>query len=270
MRKTILSTLLSLAMLATLSFPTANAQDKQVFNHLSIGITTGLDGLGLELAAPLTPVLRVRAGYSLMPFLYRIPPKMLPETIEIGNSVRPLRGEAVIETFLNTDGGKLLLDVYPWMSTNFHFTVGAFINPKPALSVNADLSRVLRSDEYASYGVQIDPADYRTNITSDKQGHLYLDMKTYPVRPYIGVGFGSAVIPDRRVTVTFDLGVLIWGKPLLQSYDYSIDSAGSPVPITGELLRRNESTAKAANAIDVLGKVSIFPMFRVNVFFRVI
>lgn len=70
----------TLILLANMVFAslTLQAQDKQVFNHLSIGITTGFDGIGAELAAPLTPVLRVRAGYSLMPFLYRIPPKMLP------------------------------------------------------------------------------------------------------------------------------------------------------------------------------------------------
>ena len=48
-------------------YSTGNTKDKQIFNHLSIGATAGLDAFGLEVAAPVTPFLQLRGGYSFMP-----------------------------------------------------------------------------------------------------------------------------------------------------------------------------------------------------------
>lgn len=47
--------LAGLAALLTLICVSGQAQDRQVFNHLSLGISLGMDGLGADLALPLSP-----------------------------------------------------------------------------------------------------------------------------------------------------------------------------------------------------------------------
>ena len=53
---------------ATLATPRALAQE--MFNHVALGLSAGLDGLGIEAATNLGNHFQLRAGYSLMPFGY--------------------------------------------------------------------------------------------------------------------------------------------------------------------------------------------------------
>ena len=42
-------------------------EDYKFFNHLSAGVSLGLDGIGFDVAAPLTYNFAVRAGYTFLP-----------------------------------------------------------------------------------------------------------------------------------------------------------------------------------------------------------
>ena len=53
---------------------TSRAQDSQMANHLALGITLGLDGIGLEAALPVSPYVQARAGYSIFPYTYKQDP----------------------------------------------------------------------------------------------------------------------------------------------------------------------------------------------------
>ena len=62
--------LFAISALALLSFSAAKAQsdDKILFNHLSVGVTTGTPGLiGFDLATTCTPYVQIRAGLAIMP-----------------------------------------------------------------------------------------------------------------------------------------------------------------------------------------------------------
>ena len=59
-------TLLALAAVFAIGI-TANAQDKNIFNHLNVGVSVGLDGIGFDVAAPIGDYVRVRAGYTFLP-----------------------------------------------------------------------------------------------------------------------------------------------------------------------------------------------------------
>ena len=86
----------------------ASAQDGQLFNHASLGITLGIDGLGAEAVVPATPYLQVRGGYSFMPFAYK-------QDINLEFFSHPLP----ISVSLWDGGlGKLMLDVFPGETQN--------------------------------------------------------------------------------------------------------------------------------------------------------
>ena len=62
--------LFAIAALGLFSFSAAHAQqnDKMLFNHLAVGITTGTPGLiGFDIATTCTPYLQIRAGLAIMP-----------------------------------------------------------------------------------------------------------------------------------------------------------------------------------------------------------
>ena len=56
-------------MVMTLFAQPMQAQDRVdefgIFDHVSLGLTLGTTGVGLDLAAPVTDYLQVRAGYNL-------------------------------------------------------------------------------------------------------------------------------------------------------------------------------------------------------------
>ena len=50
---------------AILAAPRAQAQDSMMFNHMALGVTLGVDGLGLDLAFPLGNTIQLRGGYGI-------------------------------------------------------------------------------------------------------------------------------------------------------------------------------------------------------------
>ena len=71
--KRIFTLFLALALSASGISAFAQEQDKQLANHLALGITLGLDGVGLEAALPITPYVQARAGYSIFPYTFKRP-----------------------------------------------------------------------------------------------------------------------------------------------------------------------------------------------------
>ncbi|MCR5759924.1 MAG: hypothetical protein K6G39_06195 [Bacteroidales bacterium] len=268
--KKVLSIVAALAICAG-AFAQAPEKDKQIFNHMAAGVTFGLDGIGLEVAAPFTPYVQLRAGYSFF-----VPPTIkvsnlskfgVPESIKVEEQQRPLGSVATAAVGLNLGGGKALADIFVIPDGGFHFTVGAYFGNPLMVQADLDLSKVLQADEYASYGFQLDENDPNTNITTDKQGHLNLDLKTWNVRPYVGIGVGRPVNTEKRVSVTFDMGAIIWGAQGLQTYDYSLKNVKT-VELSSQLMAKNSLTKGFSKYVGILEEIPIFPMLKLNVFVR--
>lgn len=246
----------------------AFAQDNQIFNHLAVGPTIGFDGLGVEVVTTLTPIVQIHAGYSmLIPPSVTIPGSslsMIPETVNINGDVRQLRSEVSATAKFNFGAPKLLFDIFPGKNTPFHFTVGAYFANPALLGVDVNMSKVLRQDEYASYYIELQENNINSRISSDKNGIIRADVVGNVVRPYVGIGFGRAINPSRRVGVTFDMGVVYWGSGKLQSYDYTLNDAGRPVVITSEMLNKQDQ-----GIIDTVSSIPVLPVMKLNVIIRI-
>lgn len=60
---------LSMIVAAALSLMSLSAfaqNDTQMFNHVSVGVGLGYDGLDLQIAAPIGPRFQVRAGFTFL------------------------------------------------------------------------------------------------------------------------------------------------------------------------------------------------------------
>ena len=239
------------------------AQENGIFNHLALGVTVGDDGIGVELAAPIGGHMQVRAGYSLMPFTVTRP--FTFGNVTVNKDTREMNNIPFSAKMLEGGQGRILLDINPSSDASFHFTVGAMFSRGDLLSTSGDIRNVLHPDEYGTRGIGLLPDCV---ISSDKQGYLPIDLKTNKIWPYLGVGFGQAVNPERRITAVFDLGVAYSGNWQMTAYDmveYYGGFSDSPrlVPLTSEAVRKHDR-----GAFDKLAKLPIFPVARINVFFR--
>ena len=228
-----------------------SAQEMGIFNHLGVAAEIGTAGLGIEMSAPVTPYLAVRAGWTSMPKL-----KYSGDVDIESSSPSIIDDEVNVEGKLNMSDMKLLVDLYPSKSGSFHFTVGAFFGKEKVVTAY-NTEPFLDPSEWGVSGVML--GDYR--VTSDAQGNVSADIKVKSFKPYVGIGWGRAV-PKKRLGFSFDMGVQFWGKPSV--WTTTKDSFGDP---TYSKLEKSDVDNEDANkAFDILSKVSVYPYiaFRIN------
>lgn len=263
--RTTISILLAAAI--ALTGITANAQDKQIANHVAVGVTLGLDGIGVEAALPMTPFVQFRAGYSLFPYTYK--GNLDLGSVEMGGTTRDLSNTPISATLWKGGEGKILADIFPGKKTGFHFTVGAYIGAGKIFHASADLSKALNPSDYATLAITYGQGADKISISTDPKGFVHGDVKTGVFTPYLGIGFGRAVKPDSRVRVTFDMGVLITGGMKLQSYSYLRNEKGDPAVITSKQLVNDEGRQMDDGWVDKICGFPILPMMKINVFVRI-
>jgi len=100
----------------------------------------------------------------------------------------------------------LLLDFYPFEAGNFRISGGVVFQDN-TLTVDG----TIESDE--SIG--------DNTYTPEEAGTITGDAEFDEVAPYIGIGYGNAVLPDGSLTFIVDFGVLF------QTYDITITSDGT-------------------------------------------
>lgn len=250
-----------LLAVAALSVPRTWAQDRQIFNHMALGPTFGTDGIGLDLVMPVGRHIQLRGGYAIDPIQPSF--KVNAGSYSIQGTVYNFNDIPVKFGSWKNGTGHLLLDIYPSRKGGFHFSLGAFINNGMPLSASADLSKVLDPEDYGTLSLE--------DISTDKSGVLYLDLKTWSVMPYAGLGFGRALNPERTFGFVFDMGVLVWGSPQFQSYNYVSNTLNPSwpvevVPITGEKVRQYNTTA--ADVLSILASIPVLPYMRFGFYFR--
>lgn len=201
MKKSVFLSLLAGVLLS------ANA-GAQVFNHLSLGVGGGTDGLSFELAAPLGGHVQVRAGYGTALGLigYTVQGVSVPEN-PVGAS--GTMTQVPMKINLGMSDARLLFNIYPGKG-GFHFTLG----------VHAGAARYARGTltglpaVYNTVGLEMDGCLVKAN-NGEMQANLLapgLGSGTFAVKPYVGIGFGRPVRADKRVSFSFDMGAQYQGK----------------------------------------------------------
>lgn len=267
--------------------------DKQLVNHLAAGIPIGIlfpNGVGIiELATTLTPHLQFRLGYT-MPLIStfsftweeacglasNIAHADLPKTIDYNGTTINL-APTRLSFGSNLGGINFFMDVFPGKKAGFHFTFGLYYNPSSPdnlLEVRADLSSALKDagftpGKYNEVYFGFNEDDPRFRVSPSPNGVITAGIRTLPIHPYAGIGFGRAIDPSKRVCVSFDMGVLYWGNPILVAYDYSLNSSGTAVGFTPERVAASNDLKSLADPIKYLSMVSVYPMMKLNIFIRI-
>jgi hypothetical protein len=245
-----------LIVLFTITFTAigANAQnidkihaEDGLFNHLSIGLNTGLTGFGIDVAMPVHKLVTVRAGLSGWS-IGNIKFKAINTAMETNQSQMVeedavKRAQMVDKVELAVEPNFwnffLLAEVHPFKNQPFYFSAGLFIGSKNFLHFRntnegalgflydanqkvEDYNHVFHTN-YQPIGVKF--GDYI--FTADENGNIDVRMKTNAVKPYIGIGFGQHIAKTHRVSLAVDFGLLFWGTPkLLLNNDTEIVASG--------------------------------------------
>lgn len=198
--------------------------DKNVFNHLSAGISVGTTGIGFDVAMPMCNYVQVRAGVDFIPNI-KINTDFDINVPDVEGYDIPHNIEA--EGKIGFTNGKLLFDVYPFKSSSFHVTAGAYFGS----------SKIVKAYN-KEYGILKDLANFNNDVEAgllpgqdkigvelgdyllepDDDGNVQASIKTSGFKPYLGIGFGRGV-PKKRVGFMFDLGVQFWGTPKVYCFD---------------------------------------------------
>ena len=91
-----------------------------IFDHLSVGLTLGTTGIGIDLAAPVTEYLQVRAGYDYFSgFSHK-------EDVNYRAKGQPTK-KTEVKGDMNLSNAKLLLDIFPFKGSMFRVTTGFYL-----------------------------------------------------------------------------------------------------------------------------------------------
>ena len=249
------------AMLLTAAGTEAQNTDKLhaedgLLNHLSVGLTTGLTGVGIDVIMPVHKLVTVRAGFSGWG-IGNIKFKAINTATEI-TEMQMVEEEAVKRARLvdkvelaakpNFWNFFVLGEVHPFKNQPFYFSAGLFFGSQNfihfrntnegslgflyyANQLVGDYNRIFRTN-YPPIGLKF--GDYV--FTADENGNIDVNMKMNAVKPYIGVGFGQHFAKKHRVSLALDAGLLFWGTPkFMLNNDTEIKSSGRNSGISGAL-----------------------------------
>jgi hypothetical protein len=217
-------------------------------------------------AAPVTNYLQARVGYSFMP---KIKVKG-DQKIDSKNAIfKKEDGSGYydgvdFEGKLNMGDFKILLDFYPFRTSTFRITGGAYIG-KEELTTVSTTNHFINKNYWGNSGPELGkaPFDTYTVITSD-DGHVEADLKVNSFKPYIGIGFGRAV-PKGRVSVCFDLGVQFWGKPGLYTNISDIYGKGYTEVDKDKIVNDEKYCDDIRDGVKTVNKIIAYPVLTLRV-----
>lgn len=246
-------------------------QDYGYFNHLSAGISLGTDGIGIELAAPITYDFAVRTGINFFPkFKYSKSLHLTDGTIDENSTFT--RNDVDLEGKLNKFDFKLLVDWYPFKTSSFHATAGFYVGGGTLVDVYNTQPFINKKSTDLNPGIELGDAStgQRYTMVVDQSGNVKAELKVNSFKPYLGVGFGRAV-PKGRIGVQFDLGVQFWGRPEVWGNMYYVDNKTGKDVINYEKIKKNRIISEnkdyqdLKDAVKTIEKIGVYPVLNIRI-----
>lgn len=250
-------------LLVTSGAKAQNEGDSFLFTHLGAGVSIGTDGVGIEVATPVTPYLGLRAGVSFIP-------KISVNVHDIEYTRNGNDGEGDVKASLKKFDGKLLVDVYPFGNKlSLHLTGGLFVGSDELIrgSFKEDLAAPIGGGIVKKIG----QAEWLVEAIDHK---VELRLMTKKVKPYLGIGFGRMVPkPNKRVGVSCDLGVQFHGTPDFQGFATAHTISGDLhkwVTLSGNDFDFGEDFKENVDdALDIVHKVKVWPVLNIRITGRI-
>lgn len=261
--------------------PTAGAQDDDkrltlhsemgLFNHLSLGLQTGLGGTGLDIAMPVHRIVTLRAGFvgnlagdikfKAINTASQITQMQLVEDDAIKRAQMVDKVELALKPrFFNAF---IMAEVHPF-PTPFYFAAGLFAGTRTFLHFRNTNEGALQPLYEANKKVEDYNRMFHTNyppvglkfgdyvFTADENYNIDVKMKTWAVKPYLGIGFGQSMARHHRLSVAVDAGLMFWGSPSF------VLNNGTKI----------KSTSKEAGITHFISWFSAYPMIQIRLAYK--
>ncbi len=203
-----------------------------MLNHLAVGIQSGLGGTGIDVAMPVHRIVTLRAGivgnavgdikFKAINTASEITQSQLVEDDAVNRARMIDKVELAIKPrFWNAF---VMAEIHPF-PTPFYFSAGIFAGNRTFLHFRNTNDGALESLYDANKKVEDYNTLYHTNyppvglkfgdyiFTADENYNIDVKMKTWAVKPYLGIGFGQSMARHHRLSVAVDAGLLFWGAP---------------------------------------------------------
>jgi hypothetical protein len=208
--------LLALVLLAT---PVAHA------GGVAVGAQAGTLGLGVGLTVGLTEQFNVRGLFNTLSY-------------EFDDEASDIEYEFDLD--LGSVGA--MIDWHPGGS-GFRVSAGAFLNDNEVTGVGRPVDGT-----FVEIGDTLFPAEAVDRAEADLSFDDFV--------PYVGIGWGNAVGPDKRLGVNLDVGVLFQGAP---QADFRAFAAGDAPDGLQDLLDQ-EAAREEAEIQDDLDQFEFYPV----------
>lgn len=191
----------------------ASAQKENIFgmaNRVGIGVGVGTEGVGFDVAVPLTKYVQARVGLNVIPKIN------IDTSVDVSGVNNLYQGDDSYEMDVTGKFSRTTFDVkldcYPFSNAgSFFVTAGFSIGGDKLLKISGhsdELENLVAQGK--EYNVEI--GDYQ--IPVDENGNVNGGVKVKNFRPYLGLGFGR-LIPKKRLGLRFELGAQFQGKPVV-------------------------------------------------------
>lgn len=284
---------IALALIGAVSTQAQIKNDKNVFNHLSLGVGAGTNGVSVELGTTVCKFITMRAGMDIMPKFtinqtinYDRPAVLNNVPADLLNSryvdIPEYGAHIDVKGRPNMNAGKILFDIYTGKNSMFHFTVGGYFGSQNLATVKAldktiaavelynhdistigpdGINTIIQPENDPKYhdGIKIDLEGY--NVTPNK-GRIELDARVNKFRPYFGFGVGRTV-PRKRVGCKLDVGVQYLGKIEL------VDRFGDGGK--GHVITKDEPgiSEDFKDVIKIVDKIPVYPTLKFTIYGRI-
>lgn len=264
--------LMSLAMTAQENNSSKLHSENGTFNHLAIGLQTGLGGPGIDVAMPVHRLVTLRAGFignaigdikfKAINTASQITQMQLVEDDAVKRAKMIDKVQLAIKPrFWNAF---VMAEVHPF-PTPFYFSAGLFAGSRTFLHFRNTNDGALQSLYEANQKVEDYNALFKTNyppvglkfgdyvFTADENYNIDVKMKTWAVKPYLGIGFGQSMARHHRLSVAVDAGLLFWGSP---KFEFNNG-------------KRIKSTSKESGITHFISWFSAYPMLQMRIAYKI-
>lgn len=217
----------------------AQAQDKTdlgVFRHLGANLSVGTEGIGINIATPVTNFLELNLGVDFMPgfkisgdvdvddisYNYTDPATGLSTPVNIPMDKVSISGKLSRTTW------NFKASFYPFGARNDLFVAAGFSFGGTKIAKLSGHSNdvqgfMARTDvpDAAKDRVRAEIDKYQLDF--DRNGDISGDVRVKGFRPYLGLGYGRQVPKKHRLGFRIELGCQFMGKMKIYQNDKEVD-----------------------------------------------
>lgn len=225
--------LIYLLLLAVLPIAIMGQSEKSIFTPnlgVAVGVSGSTNGLGVSAVAAFNDYFALRLSYEAL--------NMTLSDLSFDMGDQPLN----VSPTVKTGGVSVLLDIY--LLKNFYISAGV-------VSTAFNPSAIIHSTEPLEIG--------DITYTPDEMGELRLAVKPQnKVAPYAAIGFGRNISRDKRLAMSFELGVYHMGS-------YVVDLSGT------NFFEGNNTNTSVDNLNETLNDISwsgLWPAFKLGISYK--